>query len=255
MGSVFKKAIYSSLLLVGLSAVCSEGAEFDDLYKKGEQAFASKNYAAAAENYSQALSYSPADLRARFRYGQSLFLMQKYKESGSQFQTILQNAPGNISARMFYAESLINLGQSDAAKPHLQWILKVQPTNERAKLVLDQIDEQESFVPEKIPVGVKPVKEVKSDEVISYSANKKQNTAEIAKTAVSNSVSTANTVKYFSEKQKADVAEAKAVLKQNSKKSSNKKVATVICTDKINNLIDKILNKLKNLKKNIKKNK
>ena len=173
MGSIFKKAICSSLLLVGLSASCGKCAEFDDLYKKGEKAFASKDYAVAAESYSQALSYSPSDLRARFRYGQSLFLMQDYKASGNQFQTILQCSPGNISARMFYAESLINMGQVELAKPHLQWILKVQPSNERAKNILAQID-QDRFEPEKMPTEIKPIKEVKSNEEITLKAEDKK---------------------------------------------------------------------------------
>ena len=146
---LLKSAILSSLLLLGSGVPVS--ADFNSHFSAGETAFASQNFASAAENFAAALKYVPEDLRSRFRYGQALFSLNRYSESHSQFQAILQNSPSNIIARVYLAENLVKLQRSAEARTQLEWIIKVQPGHTRAQQLLAEISGKQA------PVAAVPV--------------------------------------------------------------------------------------------------
>lgn len=130
------------------------------LNSAGEEAFASRDFIGAAENFAQALKYTPEDLRARFRYGQALYSLNRFSESHGQFQAILQNSPNNIIARIYLAENLIQLKRHQEARDHIAWILRVQPEHEKAQQILAELNSHKKAVSgqiEKMPEGVKPL--------------------------------------------------------------------------------------------------
>lgn len=168
--SIYKYFVAILMIVSGLPLLAS--LDPATLNSAGEEAFASKDFIGAAENFAKALKYSPEDLRARFRYGQALFSLNRFSESHNQFQAILQNSPNNIIARIYLAENLLQLNRHQEARDHITWILRVQPEHERAQQILADLNGRKTVVGgplEKMPKDLKPlpVKPVKGEVVAS----------------------------------------------------------------------------------------
>ncbi len=156
--SIYKYLVAILMTVSGLPLLAS--LDPATLNSAGEEAFASKDFIGAAENFAKALKYSPEDLRARFRYGQALFSLNRFSESHSQFQAILQNSPNNIIARIYLAENLLQLKRHQEARDHITWILRVQPEHERAQQILADLNGRKTIVGnplEKMPKDLKPL--------------------------------------------------------------------------------------------------
>lgn len=98
------------------------------LDRMGERALSDRQPEEARRRFTEAISYEPADLRARRGLGASLLMLDRTAEARATIERALLDAPQDADLNYLLGETLERMGKSDEAMAALQKSYAARPT-------------------------------------------------------------------------------------------------------------------------------
>lgn len=164
------------LLVMGLGkfgARIIDKVDSRDVYKKGQELLAAKEYDDAVKSFSKVLDVNPRDTAARFRLVESLLLLGRFNEAAAQCDQLIADASNGdrVRALLLQARACRAAGQWDKARDALKQVVQVRPNCAEAYYGLAEIAQDTEQFPE-MAAMLKRVAEAgpedSSDEYIAF---------------------------------------------------------------------------------------
>jgi len=155
-----------------------------DVYKRGQELLAAKEYDEAVKSFSKVLDVNPGDADARFRLVESLLLLGRFNEAVAQCDQLMAHVSNvdRVRALLLQARACRATGQWGKARDALKQVVQVKPNCAEGYYGLAEIAQDTEQFPE-MATMLKRVAEVgpagSSDEYVAFHGAARQTIEEL----------------------------------------------------------------------------